>query len=280
MGKKLLTDDYNEIVKGAFKIDESDFHNYYLNIVNEHYESNNDIAEKLIEFVEKWADGFRGYVIDHDNAILSYDRFKAWNAGGLFFPLPNNLSQQLGIIRQVNKPFFDGQIEQIERIKTLIELRELQKKLESLAPKIVVNATNELCPYNGELDFEKINERKRILDLVTMKFDEGKRKPKNNDKVPNGAQWAVIFHYAHKSGGLPDATNDDDRIKAFIDDHEISQTFKYLRKEYYDAKKKIDDDCSFSIAKLEAVIHYLKSMYPNGATLAENDMAHIKSMQE
>lgn len=216
MAKKLLSSDYTVFVQGAFKIPETDFYNYYFNIVNEHVEDNIDVVEKLINAVNEQIDLYRNrrgthqaWEVDEKGNRIAIN----WDEGSM------SLLPVFGINRKINKSFFDNQIVQLEDINSLVDLRSCVKKYENTLPENVFHEANKIYPYNGELDFEKIQKRKEALDKVwetyLLKNEDASNKvdssPPKRKFIANEKALAYIFDlYAtgkqipenHTEGGL------------------------------------------------------------------------------
>lgn len=121
----------------------------------------------------------------------------------------------------------------------------------------------------------------KFLDLeinYLEKISNHLMEPENNhgEKVFSVKEWATIFYYADETKLLPLSKSLSERIKVFIKKHDIETTFDYFRKEYYNAKKRINVVTDFPIAKLEVIIPFLKSNYNQTVVKVENDIIILK----
>lgn len=180
MGKKLLTADYNRFVEETLRLPENDFFDYYLNIINEHYDDNRDIADKLKAATKNWIAWYRQQRGDH-GPMWGVD-----DDGSKNFIDPDKTSIPLlpifGITRHINKSFFDAQLDILEVLNKLLKLRDEQKSIENKAPQLVIEATDRLYPCDFSLELDKLQERSRVFFAVWEKYNESENNTGNQPK--------------------------------------------------------------------------------------------------
>lgn len=177
MGVKLLSKDYDRFVNETFTLPKSDFYDYYLNIVNEHYLNNLDIISKLINAVNRWIEWYRAqrghhimWEVDENGNKTLMDQDKV--------SIP--LLASLGIRRHIDKSFFDSQIEKIRTIGDLISFYDLQRDSEKMLPDPLLDALNKSCPFPDNFDHDKITKRFESFKIYLNAFNKAQQ-----DEVSN-----------------------------------------------------------------------------------------------
>ncbi|MDD4234672.1 MAG: hypothetical protein PHF99_01515 [Bacteroidales bacterium] len=160
MNKILLEKDYQSIIIEAFKNPEIDWENYYVNIVNEHYEHNKDeFFERLTGIIDNWLTWYKSKVYSgkyvtakyKDGITRTVDSNTVWyydkNDTPIFIepdkteiPIPSSIIGN-GYNISVNREFFNYHLEIIENIKQRVKLKNdlilLEQKLPDSIKKIL-----------------------------------------------------------------------------------------------------------------------------------------------
>ncbi len=137
MGKRLLNQDYKDIVFEALKMSEYDFYNYYLNIVEDNYKYNKDIIERLRLAVDNKISWYKSKVYGgtvkvqmKDGTIEYLDRNQTFFSDKSGNRIKENLEEtfisllpEFNIIGQVNRAFFDRQLKILDTIQGSIDLK-------------------------------------------------------------------------------------------------------------------------------------------------------------
>ncbi|MDD4235611.1 MAG: hypothetical protein PHF99_06320 [Bacteroidales bacterium] len=160
MNKILLEKDYQSIIIEAFKNPEIDWENYYVNIVNEHYEHNKDeFFKRLTGVIDKWLTWYKSQVYSgkcvtakyKDGITRTVDSNTVWyydkNDTPIFIePDKTNIPIPYSIIGNgynisVNREFFNNHLEIIENIKQRVKFKNdlilLEQKLPDSIKKIL-----------------------------------------------------------------------------------------------------------------------------------------------
>ena len=112
MGKKLLSSDYDKIIGKTFKMPESDYPNYYSNIVDEYYGDNPDIIESLRTIIREkitWYET-RVRIMGVDQEDFSQLDFELTKV-----PLLH------GYDRDVDRSYFDNQLKILDDLQQNID---------------------------------------------------------------------------------------------------------------------------------------------------------------
>jgi hypothetical protein len=116
MGKKLLSKDYDNIVFETFKLLESDYYNYYSNIIEENYKNNQNILTEIENSIIRWFDWYKSkldfwpiWEVDEEGKKHRLNPYET------LVPL----STDFGINLSVNKFYFDNQLRIIGTFKNL-----------------------------------------------------------------------------------------------------------------------------------------------------------------
>ena len=133
MAKRLLSNDYDNFIIGSFTLPENDFYNYYHNIIDENYDLNPDIFEKLSEAIENRIEWYRTKVYDpYTKEDAEEDengnRIRLINRDEIGY----SLLRDHKINRHIDKSFFDLQIIAINKIEleyTLTKIGNIKKQI-------------------------------------------------------------------------------------------------------------------------------------------------------
>ncbi|HOY32618.1 MAG TPA: hypothetical protein PKW80_12140 [Bacteroidales bacterium] len=134
MSKLLITKDYERFVFEALSLNESDFVNYYLNIIIEHYKLNSEIFEQLETVINKYIEWYKNIVYgklinvtwpDGKSEVIYENQTYGHDEQGNKIPLDLDKTEipliDFKINRHINKSFFDKQIKVIHDIETEIK---------------------------------------------------------------------------------------------------------------------------------------------------------------
>ncbi len=182
MQKRLITKDYEEIVLESLKIPESDFHNYYLNIVEENYSYNNDIIFNLKKAVNQWINWYNSKIYGKqvrvkmpDGTISIEDENQAWTTDEKGNMTPIDLEKTLlpliidfGINRHVDKAFFDNLLDELNRIQTLIDFKKKVVKFEKDIPELLKKEIPKK-PISEGFNHKELKERFELLKKINTK---------------------------------------------------------------------------------------------------------------
>lgn len=134
--KKLLTNDYQNMVAESFRLPIIDFHNYYSNIIDEFASTNDDIFQRLYSAIDHWKFIY----------TLKVDRSITWEEdeeGNKTFHNPfdtyiNLTFLDLSINREVNRAFFEHQTELLKGIQLAHEAKTI---IQSYRPEVTIKHT-------------------------------------------------------------------------------------------------------------------------------------------
>lgn len=189
MAKRLLSKDYDKFIIGSFTLPENDFYNYYHNIIDEYYELNPDIFEKLSEAIENRIEWYRKKVYDlctKEDAEEDENgsRIRLINRDEIGY----SLLHKFGINRHIDKSFFDLQILAI----TKISLEHFQTMSENI--KQVVKKGYKKPKTFESLFRDKDNARKvkEIFEIREYTIN-GKWQGLTNDKTELLSAYYVLI---------------------------------------------------------------------------------------
>ncbi|HTN00200.1 MAG TPA: hypothetical protein VL088_15695 [Pedobacter sp.] len=190
MEKKLLSRDYDAIVFETLNIPESDFFDYYLNIVNEHYTSNPDITVKLMKAIARGIEWYRNrrgdrirWDVDKSGNKTLYDQDKT------SIPLYPH-----GIHSHINKSFFDSQTDKIQLIDDLIGFYDAQREIEKSLPDTALKALNQKIPFPNSFDIDKIKERIKVYTIFRNEFIKSLEAKEKVLPIPEGVQNPTLIN--------------------------------------------------------------------------------------
>lgn len=179
MNKRLLTEDYKSIVKKTLEMPESNFYNYYLNIVEENFRYNPDIIDQINLIINNWILWYKSKVYGgkvrikfEDGTTKHVDRNQVWESDedGKRIPLDIEKTQyplliDFGIRRSVDRAFFDNQKNIVKTILGNIELKQRIIDFESQLPEPIKNilAKN---PIQEGFDYNDIKNRVELLNHI------------------------------------------------------------------------------------------------------------------
>ena len=179
--KKLLSSEYERITFKAFDLPESDFNNYYSNVIYEFYESNDDIIDCLMRGIDTWLSWYREK-LDYSPAweIDEHGNKKLLDPEASCVPLIYILGRYNGVRTHVNKAFFDQQKKIVEYFGDIIKIRERQILFEKSLPEPV---KLDLLQYKFPplLDIKALQERLNLFENIHTKWLNDL--PVNSDKV-------------------------------------------------------------------------------------------------
>jgi len=179
-----------------------------------------------------------------------------------------NTKDALKIIENYKKQywFFD----------TVVMFEPVTDKLKQTLKKIDSNITEkginiELINYQKNLQAKR---EKIYIDLI----NEIHGLPPQQSQF-SVLEWATIFYYADETKLLPESKAVKDRWEQFMNKHSITTTSDTFKKNYYDAKKRINEKNDFPIDKLNLIMPFIKENYPQVVTKIENDITFLESEQ-
>jgi hypothetical protein len=141
MSKLLITKDYERFVFDALSLNETDFVNYYLNIIAEQFKLNTDIFEQLETVINNYIDWYKSIVYGRLISVTWYDgtekvmyENQTWSKNeksGEIEMLDLDKTQisliDFKINRQIDKSFFDKQIKIIHDIEAELKKGDSNK---------------------------------------------------------------------------------------------------------------------------------------------------------
>jgi hypothetical protein len=158
--KKLLTQDYNNLVIKTFELPERDIFNYYSNIVDEYYESNTNVIEELKLANNRLLDWYKNEVYSGAHTVYEVDEEgnkTKLNPMETLIPLI-----EFGIIRHINKKSFDQPLIDLNKIEVNIKFRNSILESESQLPESFRKELKEF-PFPKGFDSDKLNERVNLI---------------------------------------------------------------------------------------------------------------------
>ena len=163
-------------------------------------------------------------------------------------------------------------------VKTKNEAKELKA--------LVFDRFKALQVFKGKDEFtERYNELIQFTETMLSQIDSmisnlpDEKEPfdkTNNNSNYSALQWGAIFYYAKITKLLPKSDTITGQLTAFIKKHNIGKTFKHVRVQYYEAKKRINDKNDYPIDKLESIIPFLQENYKQTVTKVLNDLEYLK----
>lgn len=180
MAKRLLTKDFKSIVFETFNMPESDFHNYYLNVIEEYHAQNPSIVKGLIQVLNGWIGWYNSKVysgklitIRHkDGTTVTIDKNQTFevdeNGQRVKIDLRKTeipLYPDLSIKKHVNRAFFENQIKILEAIQSGIDLKQKIEAIENQLPTVIKDTLAEYPQPTG-FDLDELQSRVKLLSRV------------------------------------------------------------------------------------------------------------------
>lgn len=101
--------------------------------------------------------------------------------------------------------------------------------------------------------------------------------PKQKNKSSFSAlEWATIFYYAETTKLLPESRFKSDKMKQFIDNHDVGTTIGNFKNKYHEAERRINKHLDYPIKKLDIILPFLTENYSATVTFVENDIDYLK----
>ncbi|MGD9930245.1 MAG: hypothetical protein AB7U05_09505 [Mangrovibacterium sp.] len=160
MMKRLLTEDYQQIIEKAISLPQGDYYSYYLNIVEENYKANQDIIQQMKKIINRLIGWYKKETLDYD---LGYDE-----AGELVINdtdetiIPMQL-KTWKIWVDVDFAFFNSHIEIVESIQAAIDLKSELRSIENNLPELFRQS---LPPMPEGFEIKDLKERLNLLQLI------------------------------------------------------------------------------------------------------------------
>jgi hypothetical protein len=178
MAKRLLTKDFENIVTETFSMPESDFHNYYLNVVEEHHAQNPNITTELIQILNGW-------IVWHNSKVYSGKLITIKREDGTTETIDakqtfevdengNRTKVDLGKTGvslfpkydiSVNRAFFENQIKILEAIQSGIDLKHKIEAIENQLPTVIKDTLAEYPSPTG-FDLDELQSRVKLLSCI------------------------------------------------------------------------------------------------------------------
>lgn len=176
----------------------------------------------------------------------------------------------------------------IEIFSAIIDKGERPKVRNAvMSQKIIVDFL-----FNRGVDLECLEDYIADKELVEFAMDEDNkstgvlkriiaRKMENmhNTTKEHGfsaLEWATIFYYADCTKLLPEGRTVKERCEKFMNKHSINTTFTNFKTKYYTAKRRINKNNDYPIAKLESLIPFIEENYHLAVTKIDKDIAYLK----
>lgn len=154
MKKRLLSTDYQEIVKKSFFLPKSDWYNYYLNLIERKHKYNSDIVQKFEQVIYHWIEFYKSKVyggtvpVKNEKGEIEFidikQTFGVDEKGNktpidieeTFYPfliIIDGKDQPISI--SMNRYFFDEQLRILDIIKSAISLKNNLVEFENTLPE-------------------------------------------------------------------------------------------------------------------------------------------------
>ncbi len=171
----------------------------------------------------------------------------------------------------------------IEDVKQLIEYCNTCISIIEQDKEYYFNLITE--PYHASITGAKrpnwyeiiYNSLERVKRSAELYLNSGKND--DNKSTFSVLEWATIFYYADETKLLPESKAIKNRWEKFMKKHNINTTSNTFKKNYYDAKKRINVKNDFPIDKLNLIIPFTKENYPQAVTLIVRDKDFLESEQ-
>ncbi len=119
--------------------------------------------------------------------------------------------------------------------------------------------------------------RNWLLEQYNSLKEEKDNQAKNSSQSKFSVlEWATIFYYADETKLLPEDRELIGRMEQFISQHGVGTTLNTLKKNYYEARKRINKTCNYPIKKLDVIKPFLKKNYPQTIIKVKNDIEFLK----
>ena len=136
-------------------------------------------------------------------------------------------------------------------------------------------------PYNYYLFHEyKVKCLKEDWNLAKEigyweKNDDGLSKPKENGF--SVTEWASIFYYA--VGRYLKKGEVTERLSEFMEEFDVPTTSKNFRNNFYEVRKRINENNDYQIEKLQKIIPFMKDHFKQAVPFIKNDIDFLKEEQ-
>jgi hypothetical protein len=151
MGKKLLTEDCNRIVLKSFNLPDDDHFEYYENIIDEQFNNDEKIIEKLKSALTRWIEWYKAEV--NKLAVRIDSNGKIWTEKDRYAThIP--LFPAWGIKRSEDLTFYENQmriLEEIERQNKLGIKINILERISANLEKQIDNCKYEKVKHNDHL---------------------------------------------------------------------------------------------------------------------------------
>jgi len=162
----------------------------------------------------------------------------------------------------------------------LYSLTVINDTLDSIQDEEIENRLFEKEDHNYlDLQIEFFKNKKGIYETKVLIEKEEKTQKSSRveeEKLFSVLEWATIFYYADESKLLLQKKYVKDRMKVFINTHDIITTFESFKNQYSIAKRRINKKNDYPIEKLELILPFLKEHYKQTVTKVENDIFILK----
>ncbi len=107
--------------------------------------------------------------------------------------------------------------------------------------------------------------------------EEGNQDKNSSQRKFSVLEWATIFYYANETKLLPEDRALIGRMDQFIKQQKIGTTIDSFKKNYYKARKRINETSDYPINKLEYIKPFLKKNYSQTIVKVKNDIEFLKN---
>ncbi len=119
-------------------------------------------------------------------------------------------------------------------------------------------------------------------DWLSERYNSLQKEESNQDKNSSQSkfsvlEWATIFYYANETNLLPEDRELTGRMDQFLKQQKIGTTLNAFKKNYYKARKRINETSDYPIKKLEYIKPFLEKNYSQTIAKVENDIEFIKN---
>lgn len=179
-----------------------------------------------------------------------------------------------GYLPDLTKPDKYGKIKleydlKFERFVSLVDMIENAEERNIL----INDTTDSIEKYikkAGTTNYREyfISLKNRMLDLKTVPSQQ------NQFSV---LEWATIFYYANETKLLPESKAIKNRWEQFMKKHNINTTSDTFKKNYYDAKKRINEKKNYPIDKLNLIIPFIMENYSQAVSKVSKDISFLQN---
>ncbi|MFD2518215.1 hypothetical protein [Salinimicrobium flavum] len=138
-----------------------------------------------------------------------------------------------------------------------------------------INLINNI-PYNTASPLPFNCEMPKMSKVTDQSESEELQNTKSDNNQFSVLQWATIFYYVDESEFSTSTDTKINRMEQFMKEQSINTTLNNFKKNYYEAKNRINKKNDYPIRKLEPLIQYMEDNYPTTVNLIETDLRFLE----